>query len=70
MQTSFSGKQGILPELSRTIHLESGIVGKSGLSPADDSADFSDDFILDVFIYGLFYKISLRNDELGMMNDE
>jgi hypothetical protein len=60
VQTPLSGKSGILPALPSALHLESGIVGKSGLSPADDSAAFFDDFILDVFISRIFYKISLR----------
>ncbi len=54
MQTSVSGKQRILPEMSRALHLESGIVGKRRLSFADDavSAIVSAVFLA-VFLYGI-----------------
>src|SRR5688500_14801370 len=57
MQTSFSGKQGILPELSRAIHLESGIVGKYGLRFIIYSAGFRVYFILAAFLYGISFSI-------------
>ena len=63
MQTPVSGRKGILPELPRTLHVESGIVGKYGLPAGDDSAAFSADFVLDVFISRLFYKINLATNK-------
>jgi len=63
MQTPLSGKSGILPALPRALHLESGILGKSGLSVADDSAAFCDDFVLVFSFSRLFYKMTGRNAE-------
>jgi hypothetical protein len=60
MQASLYGKSGILPTLSRTLHLESGILGKCGLSVDDDITAIPDDFFLVVFIFGSFYQIKLR----------
>lgn len=51
------GEQGVLLILSRTLYLESGIVGKFGLSRADDSADFCDAFLLVFSLFGIFYRI-------------
>ncbi len=59
MQTPVSGKQGILPELPRAIHLESGIVGKRRLSGCDDSADLCDYFCLAIFLFRSFFQITL-----------
>ncbi len=61
MQTPFSGKSGILPELPRALHLESGIVGKYGLSDGNGCGPaFSDAFVLDVFLSRRFYQINKR----------
>ena len=70
MQTSFSGKTRILPALPRAGHPKSRFMGKPELSFADDSAAFPDDFVLAVFYSRNFYKIILRNDEVGTMNNE
>jgi hypothetical protein len=70
VQTTFSGKTRILPALPRAQHPKSRFLGKHELSSADDSAAFSDDFVLAVFLSRNFYKMNFRNDELGMMNDE
>ncbi len=58
MQASVYGKRGILPALSRALHLESGILGKFGLSFGDDSAAVFDDFLLAVFVSRIFYQIN------------
>jgi len=55
MQASVYDTQGILSTLSCALHLESGIVGKFGLSIADDCAAFFDDFILAVFLFGFSF---------------
>ncbi len=53
MQAPFYGGKRILPALSRALHLESGIENESRLPFNDDGrAAFSDDFILDVSLYG------------------
>jgi len=53
MQTSVYGKQGILPALPRTIHVESGVKNEYGLPFNDDRrAAVSNDFVLDVYVYG------------------
>ncbi len=57
MQASVYGKRGILPVLSRALRLESGILGKYGLSFADDFTVVFDDFLLAVFVSRNFYKI-------------
>ena len=76
MQASFSGKTRILPEMPRALHLESGIVGKHGLSGHNDrpAAGF-DDFILAVFIFGIVYQViftaeTLRRREKKLTEDE
>jgi len=58
MQASVYGKRRVLPALSRALHVESGIVDEFGLSADDDCAAFCDDFVLAVFLYEFFYKIS------------
>jgi hypothetical protein len=64
MQASFYGKPGILPALSRAIHLESGILGKRRLSFNDDSTAVFDDFLLVVFISRSFFQIDTsKNNE-------
>ncbi len=57
MQASVYGKREILPALSRALHLESGILGKYGLSSCDDFTAIFDDFLLVVFISRIFYQI-------------
>jgi len=56
LQTPVSGKQGILPELSRALHLESGILGKRRLSVGDDSADFYGFIRLALFLFRDFFR--------------
>jgi hypothetical protein len=52
VQAPFSGGKAILPALSRTIHMESGIENEHGLPFTDDRrAAVSDDFVLDVYVY-------------------
>jgi hypothetical protein len=60
LQKTFSGGQTVLPELSRAIHLESGIVGKHGLSADDVRAARFSDFILAVFLFRDFYALNLN----------
>jgi hypothetical protein len=55
MQASLYGKRRILSALPGALHLESGILGKLGLSPGDDSADVFSDFFLVIFVSGIFY---------------
>jgi hypothetical protein len=55
MQASVYDKPGILPALSRALHLESGILGKRRLSFNDDSAAVFDDSLLAVFVSGSFF---------------
>ena len=57
MQASVYGKRGILPALSRALHLESGILGKYRLSFADDFTVVFDDFLLAIFISWSFHQI-------------
>ena len=57
MQTSLSGKQGVLPALSRALHMESGVLDKFRLSFTDDFAALRNDFVMAVFLFRLFYKI-------------
>lgn len=57
MQTTVSGKQGILPALSRALHLESGIMGKRRLSDSDDYADFINNFRLALFLFRFFLPL-------------
>jgi hypothetical protein len=57
MQASVYGKREILPALSRALRLESGILGKYGLSFADDFTVVFDDFLLVIFVSRNFYKI-------------
>jgi hypothetical protein len=57
MQASVYGNGGVLPALSRALYLESGILGKFGLSFADDSAAVFDDFLLAVFVSRSFFQI-------------
>jgi hypothetical protein len=59
LQAPVSGREAILPALSRAIHLESGIVGKCRLSAGDDRAAFFNDFILAAFLFWNFY--AMRN---------
>ncbi len=61
VQASVYGTQGVLPKLSRALHLESGIVGECRLSAGDDSAAFFDDFLLAF----LFLRISISLKLLG-----
>jgi hypothetical protein len=58
MQASVYGKPGILPALSRALHLESGIMGKCRLSFGDDSPAVFADFLLVVFISRIFYQVN------------
>ncbi len=60
MQASVYGKPGILPALPGALHLESGILGKCGLSDDDDSAAVPADFLLVVFVSRCFYEIDYR----------
>lgn len=46
MQKTLPRKQGVLPELSRTLHLESGIVGKCRLPRRNDRLGFSARYFL------------------------
>jgi hypothetical protein len=58
MQTPVSGGKGFLPALPAALRVESGIVGKYGLSFNDDRrAAFCDDFVLAVFLFRIFYEI-------------
>jgi hypothetical protein len=57
LQTTVSGGKGILSKLSRTLYLESGIVGERRLSFGDDRAAFSDDFVLVISVSRFFYSI-------------
>ncbi len=57
MQTPFYGKQGILPALSRALHLESGIVGKRRPSAGDDYADFLNNFRLAFILFRGYFQI-------------
>ena len=57
MQTTVSGKQGNLPELPCSVHLESGISGKRRLSAGDDRADFSNYFRLAIFLFRNIFQI-------------
>ncbi len=55
MQASVYGTQGILSELSRALHLESGIVGECGLLAGDDCfAARVNAFPLAVFLFRNF----------------
>lgn len=58
MQASVYGKPRILSALSRTLHLESGIVDKFGLSFVDGCAAFLDDFVLDVFLFRFYLSLN------------
>lgn len=60
MQASFFRNKGILPELSRTIHLESGILDKSRLPDFNDFADFSGRFFYFVYLYEFFTKMNFE----------
>jgi len=57
MQTPVYGRQGILPALPRTLHMESGIMGKRRLSARDDRADFLNNFRLAVFLFRGIFQI-------------
>jgi hypothetical protein len=57
MQASVFDAEGILPALSRAIHLEPGILGKRRLSVGDDSAAVCYDFFLDVFLFGNYFSV-------------
>ena len=57
MQKTLSGKQRLLPELSRALHLEPGILRQSRLPAADDRAARFDAFILSVFLSRNFYAV-------------
>lgn len=59
MQTSISRRQRILPEMSRALQMESGILDESRLSGSnDDCSNSADDFILVVFLYGFSFQIN------------
>ena len=60
MQASVYDKPRILSALPRTLHLESGIVGKSRLSCADDCAAFFDAFILAVYLFGISFRMKYK----------
>ncbi len=53
-KTIFGGKRN-LPELSRTLHLESGICRKSGLFAGDDHSFVFDDFVLVIFLFRFIF---------------
>jgi hypothetical protein len=57
MQASFSGSQRRMRALPRTLHMESGIAGKSRLLAANDHSFVSDDFFLAFLFYGIFYTL-------------
>ena len=59
LQASVSGRKGILPEMSRALHLESGIVDKCRLPAGDDRAPFPADFVLAVLLFRSFYAIEV-----------
>ena len=55
MQASVFGAEGVLPALSRTLHLEPGILGERRLSVGNDSAAVCYDFFLAVFLFGNYF---------------
>ncbi len=59
MQASVYGASGILPALSRTLHLESGIVGERRLSAGDDCAASDNNSALGIFIFPVFIQVKL-----------
>ena len=56
-QAVFSG-QGVLPELSRALHLEPGKLRKRRLPSFDDPAYFLDNTILAVYVPGRVFPIN------------
>jgi hypothetical protein len=58
MQTPVYGKQGILPALSRALHLESGILGKRRLFVGDDRTDFYTGFSMAGFLFRDIFQIN------------
>ncbi len=59
MQKAFSRGQGILSALSRTIHLESGIHRKLGMSRRHDPAALYSNLVLAVFLLRNFYAVKI-----------
>jgi hypothetical protein len=57
MQTTVSGKQGILPALPSALHMESGIMGKRRLSDRNDRADIFNRFRLALFLFRDIFQI-------------
>jgi len=55
VQASVYGAQGVLPELSRALHLESGIAGERRLFNSDGAAAFLDDFLLAFLILRVYF---------------
>jgi len=61
LQASIPGKRRFLPELSRTLHLESGILDEYGLPFNDDGrAAFFGDFVLVVSVSRSFLSLNFQ----------
>jgi hypothetical protein len=66
VQASVYGAQRVLPNLSRALHLESGILGECRLSGSDGFATFLNNFLLAVFLFRNFLQMNLkRKSEKG-----
>jgi hypothetical protein len=58
LQTPVHGKQGILPELPRALHMESGILDKPRLPAGDDPADLRRHFSMDFLLFRDCFQIN------------
>lgn len=50
MPAALSSRQGVVPELPGTLHMEPGKLRKRRLSTVDDAADLIDGPFLDIFV--------------------